>query len=137
MTATAARKGPRIPAADEADDGIISFGDEPEEPKYDTLFRLGGKEYPVLLNPPASMMIDYFARYRELGPNLAFSWALEQMVGADAFAALRTDRRVSRDGFRQVIDAVMRILLGLEDGAGGPKPSSNGRRRNGSGPSGG
>jgi hypothetical protein len=137
MTAKAARTPRPVHAAEDASDGIISFGDEPEEPKHDTLFRLGGKEYPVLLNPPASLMIDYFYRVREDGPNLAFLWVLEEMLGKDGCRALREDPRVTRDGYRQVADAIMRILLGSEDGASGPKLSSSRRRRNGSGPSGG
>jgi hypothetical protein len=130
MTAQATRKAASR-AADEPDDGIIRFSDEPEEPKYDTLFRLGGKEYQVLLNPPASLMLSYFDRVREEGPNLAIAWALSRMVGEDGYSILKTDPRVTREGFRQVVDAAMDILLGNEGGARGPKPSSSRRRKSG------
>jgi hypothetical protein len=134
MTAQAARKPRPVRAADEPDDGIIRIGDEPEEPVYDTLFRLGGTSYKVLTNPPASLMIEYFDRMRKDGTNVAFSWVLEEMVGEEGYQVLLKDPRVSRANFRQIVDAVMRIVLGNSDDDSVPK-SSNGSRRNGRRPS--
>jgi hypothetical protein len=135
MTAQAARKAPRpVRAADEPDDGIIRIGDEPEEPVYDTLFRLGGTSYKVLTNPPASLMLDYFDRMRKDGTNVAFSWVLEEMVGEEAYGLLLHDARVSRENFRAIATAVMRIVLGNTDDDSVPK-SSRGSRSNGRRPS--
>jgi hypothetical protein len=132
MPSSAARK--QIHVADEEDDGIIRFSDEPETPRYETLFRADGADYKVLVNPPASLMLSYFDKIRRDGPNLAFSWALEKMVGEDAYKVLLDDPRVSRDTFRQVTDAVLGLLLGRNDETSVPK-SSTARRRNGSRPS--
>jgi hypothetical protein len=135
MTAQAARKAPRpVRAADDPDDGIIRIGDEPEEPVYDTLFHLGGKSYKVLTNPPSSMMLSYFDRMRKGGTNVAFSWLLEEMVGEEGYRVLLEDSRVSRENFRAIVDAVMRIVLGRDDENSVPK-SSRGSRSNGRRPS--
>ena len=135
MTATAVRKTARTHDDDTGPgDGIIRFGDEPEEPRYDTLFRCGGKSYQVLTNPPASLMLAYFDKMRREGVNVAASWALEEMTSPEAYQVLTSDPRVTREGFRQVIRAVMRILLGDEDENAVPKSSNgqrNGRRRSG------
>lgn len=130
MTAQAARKPRPVRAADEPD-GIIRIGDEPEEPVYDTLFRLGGTSYKVLTNPPVALMMSYFDRARKESNNRAFSWLLEQMLGEDGYTVLRDDPRVSRENFQQIVDAVMRIVLGNDDETSVPK-SSKASRRSGS-----
>ncbi len=133
MTAQNARKQPRARAVPDDDgdlaDGVIRIGDEPEEPRYEELFRLRGQPYEVLANPPASMMLKYFDQVRKRGANAAFSWALEQMVGADAYKALLEDDAVTRADFQQVIDLILGILLGNPETL--PKSRATGSRRSG------
>ena len=69
-----------------------------EEPRYDTLFRCGGKSYQVLTNPPASLMPAYFEKMRREGVNVAASWALEEMTSPEAYQVLTSDPRVTRRG---------------------------------------
>lgn len=118
MTAQNARRAPRRPAAppvEEFTDGIIRIGDEPEDPRYEVLFRLHGKPYEVLVNPPASLLLRYLDLQRKRGANPAFSWALEQMAGEEAYKALLEDDAVTRADFQQIIDLIMGILLGSPD----------------------
>ncbi len=116
MTAQNARKAPRARPAEEntADlaDSVLRFGDEPEEPRYEELFKIRGTPYKVLVNPSGSMMLKYFDLFRKRGSNPAFSWALEQMLSDGGYEALLSDDAVSKDDFRQVADLVLGILLG-------------------------
>jgi len=120
MTAKATNKA----GQDDSDDGVLRIGDTPEEPKYDALFRLHGKPYEGLVNPPASLMLRYMDTLRKRGSNVAVSWLLEQMLKADAYAVLTTDPAVSRAEWQQVCDLVLGLVFGKPDPL--PKSSRNG-----------
>ena len=66
----------------------------------------------MLVNPSGSLLFRYFDLYRKRGGDAAFSWALEQMVGPEGYAALLSSDAVPGAGFRQVADVVLGILLG-------------------------
>ena len=104
-------KGTNAPGED---DGILRIGDTPEEPKYDTLFRLRGKPYEGLVNPPASLLFRYLDTQRKRGADSALSWLLEEMLKADAYTALMTDGALSRADFDKVCDLMRGLLFGRE-----------------------
>jgi hypothetical protein len=105
------------------DDGILVIGDTPEEPKYDVLFRLRGKDYEGLTNPSGSLMMEYIGLLRKRGANVAISWLLEEMLTPEAYKALTGDRSVSRTDSRKVNDMLLGLMFG---GADIPKSQRNG-----------
>ena len=109
------------PDEDEYDDGILRIGeDDPEEPRYEVMFRLDGKEYEAVINPPTSLMLRYLDRLRKWGPNPAISWLIEEMVGAEGYEALLTSPKTSSQDFAAVSRAAIRAVMG--DGeTGAPK----------------
>jgi len=113
---------------DDPDDGIIRIGGNPETSRRDVLFTLDGEEYTVLANPPASLMLTYFDKIRKNGVNVAFSWALEEMVGEDGYSALLNSPKVSADDFQAVARAVLMIINGVQEGMQIPKSRRNGSR---------
>lgn len=119
MTASKPRSAKAAPAQEpaEPDDGLLRIGEAPEEPKFEPLFRLGGKSYDVLVNPSGSLLADYLHRLRNLGANLALSWLMEEMLSPDAYAAIRANRKVSDSELRQV----MRLCAQIVTGTAAPK----------------
>lgn len=108
-----------------ADDGILRIGDSAEEPKHDVLFRVRGKEYQGLTNPPASLLFRYLDVQRKRGTDTALSWLLEEVLDADAYAAITTNPSLTRSDFDQVCELVRGLLFGRDSG---PK-SAPGKRR--------
>lgn len=108
------RPAPPPPDDDEAWDGegILTIGEDPDEPKRDVLFRLDGKEYEVCINPPASLMLRYMDRVRKWGPTAAISWLLEELVGGEGYEALLASPKVSQKDFGRISDAAVRIVMG-------------------------
>lgn len=108
------------------DDGILRIGESAEEPKYDVLFRIRGKEYQGIANPNGSMLFAYLNVQRKRGSDMALSWLLEKMLRPDAYTAVITDESLSRTDFDKVTELVRGILFGT---ASGPKPQGPSRRR--------
>jgi hypothetical protein len=110
----------------EDDDGILRIGESAEEPKYDVLFRIRGKEYQGLTNPSGSLLFAYLDIQRKRGGDAALSWLLEKVLRPDAYAAVLTDESVSRADFDAVCEIARRLLFGRDSS---PKPPSRDRRR--------
>lgn len=100
--------------ASEPDDGVLVIGEASEEPKYDVLFRMRGKEYQGLTNPSGSLMMAYISLLRKRGANVALSWLLEEMLTAEAYTALTEDRAITRADSRKVNDLVLGLVFGTE-----------------------
>lgn len=127
MTTSRARAAKPKPAADmpaDDGDGLLRIGENPEEPKYEPLFRLGGKAYAVLVNPSGSLKADYLHRLRSQGANLALSQLMEEMLSPDAYTAIRENRKVSDDDLRQV----MRVCAQIVTGTAAPKSPTGANR---------
>lgn len=122
---TSRRTAPASPVTP-VPDGILRIGDEPEEPRYEHLFAIAGKPYEVLVNPSASLLIEYLEKVRK-NSHLAVSWLLEEMVGADGYQALKESGTVTAADFRKVVDLVVGLVLGTP--GAGPKspPATSGR----------
>ena len=107
-----------------ADDGILRIGETAEEPRYDVLFRIRGKEYQGIVNPNGGLLFKYLDIQRKRGSDMALSWLLEKVLKADAYEAVTTDESLSRPDFDAVCELVRGLVFGRETG---PKPP--GRRR--------
>ena len=118
------RPAPRDDEPDEdydEDDGILHLGeDEPEKPRSVVAFRLDGKEYEAVINPPTSMMLRYLDRMRKWGPNPAISWLIEEMVGPEGYEALLTSPKVTKDDFAAISRLCVKAVMGDGD-TGAPK----------------
>jgi hypothetical protein len=100
--------------AGEPDDGILTIGEAPEEPKYDVLFRLRGKEFQGITNPSGSLMMQYIGLLRKRGANVALSWLLEKMLTPEAYQAVTEDESISRGDSRKVNDLILGLVFGSE-----------------------
>lgn len=108
------------------DDGILRIGETVEEPKYDVLFRVRGKDYQGIVNPNGSLLFAYLDVQRKRGSDTALSWLLEKMLKPDAYRAVTTDESLTRADFDAVCDLVKGLLFGRETG---PKPPARSQRR--------
>jgi hypothetical protein len=113
-------------SADDGDDGVLRIGESAEEPKYDVLFRIRGKEYQGIANPSGALLFKYLDIQRNRGTDTALSWLLEKMLAADAYTAITTDDSLSRTDFNKVCDLVRGLVFGREKG---PKPQGPNQRR--------
>jgi hypothetical protein len=112
MAASSARGGKTSPAQPPENDGILRIGESAEEPKYDVLFKIDGKPYKGLMNPPGSVLHKYILTIRRSGPNAALSWLYERMLAPDAHAALMDSEKVSDTDF----DEITKLCIGLING---------------------
>lgn len=108
------------------DDGILRIGESAEEPKYDVLFRIRGKDYEGVVNPSGSLLFKYLDVQRKRGSDMALSWLLETMLKPDAYQAVTTDESLTRADFDAVCDLVKGLVFGRETG---PKPPDRSQRR--------
>ena len=106
------------------DDGILRIGEDPEEPRYEVKLHVGGKPHKVLVNPPGSLMVEYLHRIRAGGGNLALSWLMEKMLDPAAYAALRSDSKVSDADLRKVMQMCAQIVTGTRPAPKSAAPAS-------------
>jgi hypothetical protein len=113
MAGGTARARKQEPAqADGDDDGILRIGESAEEPKYDTLFKIDGKPYTALVNPPGNVFHKYIDTIRKRGPNFALSWLLERMLAPEAYAALMDSPKVTDADITAVTDLCTGLITG-------------------------
>lgn len=113
MAGSTARGRKQDPAPpDDADDGILRIGESGEEPKYDTLFKIDGRPYKGLVNPPGSAFHGYLDVLRKRGPNVALSWLLERLLDPEAYAALLESPKVTDADFKAVTDLCVGLITG-------------------------
>lgn len=98
--------------------GVIRFTETPPEEraeKRSVLFTIDDREYTVLDNPGAELGLEYLRQARILGPLGATDWAMEAMLGADAYAALRRCKGLPVKGLQRVVEVVSQKLVGSMD----------------------
>lgn len=97
--------------ADMPDDGILRFTNKgaPKE-KRSVLFRIDGAEYTVLDNPTASLGLEYLEQVRRRGPIGAVAWAMDTMLGPEAYLALRACKNLPPEGLQRVVEVVIEKL---------------------------
>ena len=108
----AERELPEVPG------GIIRFTEErPEDraEKRSVLFSIGDAEYTVLDNPGAELGLQYLDVARKLGPFAATSWAMETMLGSEAYAALQSCKGLTTKGLQRVLEVCIEKIVGSLD----------------------
>lgn len=91
------------------------------EPERIPMFTIGGREYTVLLEPPTSIAVEalHIMAAGGGGPQaqlVADDYVMTQMLGEDAYAALRQSKKVTSAQRRWVSMEVSRRAMGaLED----------------------
>jgi hypothetical protein len=113
-------------AGDGEDDGVLRIGENAEEPKYDVLFRIRGKEYQGITNPSGGLLFKYLDIQRKRNADTALSWLLEKILHPDAYAAITDDDSLDRADFDKVCDLVRGLVFGRERG---PKTQGPNQRR--------
>jgi hypothetical protein len=114
----------------DADDGVLRIGESAEEPKYEVLFRVRGKEYEGRTNPPGSVLFRYLDIQRKRSSDTAMSWLVEKILKPDAYAAITEDESVSRPDFDRVCEIMRNLLFGRDSS---PKPPASLSQRRTSG----
>jgi hypothetical protein len=85
------------------------------------LFSIDDTEFTMLAEPPASLALRFLRRQQRDGADAGFEFAMEHMVGPDAYDALLNYEPLTRDQFAQVSKVVIDTLLGALET---PKDSS-------------
>lgn len=76
------------------------------------LFSIDGKEYRIPLAPSAAMGLRYLKMLRTQGEMVANGWALEEMLGAEAYDALSNFKDLTADHLAQLSEIVGKHMLG-------------------------
>lgn len=93
--------------------------DSAAEPDVEPIpvFSLDGQIFTMPGYVPASFSLEALERFRTDGEMAATAWMLEEMLGTEAYTALRGARSMSADQLRQIMDRVNEHVMGaLESG---------------------
>jgi hypothetical protein len=86
------------------------------------LFYIDDTEYTMLAEPPAALALQYLDLVQRQGPDVGFNFAMDQMIGAEAYQELIHYDALTKDEFTQVAKVVTDHLLGaLQDEGEDPK----------------
>jgi len=97
-------------------DVIELSSNQPEvEPEWVEIFRLDGKSYCVDKNLSAQVALEYLHLVRISGKEAAVAYLFEEMLGVEAYTALRSHKGITPTQIGQVLVALQAVLLG-EDG---------------------
>jgi hypothetical protein len=101
-----------------------------EAQKRVPVFTIDDEEYTVWVNPGPAWGLRCLKVVRENGQAAAVQFAMEELLGPEAYEALSSHDELTEDELGQVIGIVTRIMAGAAEGkARGPRRSSNGRRK--------
>lgn len=103
----------------------VDLDAEPDVPDDDApLFTLDGVEYRVPLHPSAVVALEYIEMVGQRGISAANVWALQQLLGDEAWEALKSAkarRKLTGKNLTRIIDIAVGLVVGaLEDDASGP-----------------
>jgi hypothetical protein len=76
------------------------------------LFTIGDREYTMLASPPFRVGVEYLYQVRHNGIASALDFLLDEMLGVEAFAALRAYEGLKDEQLAQVITIVHRTAMG-------------------------
>jgi hypothetical protein len=76
------------------------------------LFSIDGKEYRIPLVPSAAMGLRYLKMLRTQGEMVANGWALEEMLGTEAYDALANFKDLTPQDLAQLSEIVGKHMLG-------------------------
>jgi hypothetical protein len=129
MTAQASSRPPEradVPDDDEpAADGApqilrLSSKDPRPERRKVPLFELDGKVYTVDSPQPPNRGLRYLHMLHTQGPQIAYAYMLETMLGEEGYAALMGFEGLTSEHTERLIQDALKLLLGSHEGPKGP-----------------
>lgn len=98
---------------------VIKIGPADESARIERvpIFSLPGpdgkeREYTVLVKPPYYVALEYTHKLRAEGLGFALDYLMEEMLGAEGYAALRGYKDITEQQVGQVLAIVTRLALG-------------------------
>jgi hypothetical protein len=82
------------------------------EPDLVEIFRIDGESYCMDRNQDASVVLEYLHLVRSRGENVGLAYLFEEVMGQEAYDALRTFKGISPAQLGQVMMAVQTVMLG-------------------------
>lgn len=82
------------------------------------LFSLDGRVYTMPAEVPASVALQFLHISRTEGETAAISWVMEEVLGTEAYDALRNCRALKPHQLRAVIKVVTDEVMGVMEEAG-------------------
>lgn len=98
---------------------ILDLGSsEVDEKEVETIdiFKLDGKVYSAPKEMPFSVALEYMEAQAEQGPDAAVFFMLKNVLGHEAFDALKKNRNLTAEQFQEVVEAVESHILVDEEG---------------------
>lgn len=95
------------------------------------LFTLDGDTYEIAKQYPASLSIGYLRRVKESGPEVAWAWLMEEVLGEEAMEALEKHPSITDEHMDQIGQIIRHHALGETKGKGPRRVT--GRKRSGGG----
>jgi hypothetical protein len=96
----------------------IAANDEIEEERV-PLFYIGDDEYTIPKTIPKGVALQYLRQASEVGHDLATAPLLIRVLGEDAYAALEESRGLSEEQLEKIVNIIVELALGKQEGAGG------------------
>lgn len=97
----------------------VAPDDAPEQERV-TLFAIGETEYSVPAKPRVNVALRYLRNVRKIGPVLAESALLEDLLGEDGYEALCGFEDLTPENMQAISEAANKLALGvLEDDSQG------------------
>lgn len=112
--------------------GIISLRSavNPPEDARVPAFRINGKTYSIATKPRTNQGLQYVHLSRTRGTEIAIDYALEMLLGAEGYKALREFDDLTEADLEAVVKAASRIMTGPVEAPKG-KPKNASRRSRG------
>lgn len=79
------------------------------------IFRIDGRSFSVDANQDASVALEYLHLLRTQGPDHAAAYMLAEVLGQEAYDALRSFKGITAFQLGQVMQAVQTVLMGSAD----------------------
>ena len=98
---------------------ILDLGSsEVDTTKVETvdIFKLDGKVYSAPKEMPFSVALEYMEAQVEHGPDAAVFFMLKNVLGKEAFDALKGNKNLTSEQFQQVVETVEQHILADEEG---------------------
>jgi hypothetical protein len=83
------------------------------------LFYIGDDEYTIPKTIPKGVALQYLRQASEVGHDLATAPLLIRVLGEDAYAALEESRGLSEEQLEKIVNIIVELALGKQEGAGG------------------
>lgn len=97
---------------------VIKISTEPIREDRVDLFELGGKMYTMPAEVPGSLALEAMEIFRRQGDAAASAWLLKEVIGEEAYGALRTCKTLRKEDLQAIQKIVSEHVFGSPEGEG-------------------